>query len=395
MTTVPLYVPLNEIDKYFYNRKKDLKKIEYYLNSLENDISQRLLISGYRGVGKTFLLQKIKQDAKDNYIVCYIDISRVFGQNYNQLTAKSLLLELLDVMNQSIFEKTNNQSDKITLLLKTFLNNFKLKDINFNNSLKIGELTIPSTEENYKKISKFVMEYPQQVVEKMDGIDGFIIIIDEFQMLKKLDNPEAFFWLLRSYNQFQSNVSYVMSGSISRTADIIEMINGATGAFGGRMIQINIDPFTKDETKSYFHDKFSEIKFTEDGFDKFYEYTKGIPMYINSFYNLLSSDVIYDEKLIEDTFIQNMDQILVMWIKIWGSLNQNEKKIIYAILPNESITWTELERKVDLSTATLNKYLKTLQNKGILSFFDGKYYFEDLMLKTWIENEIKVNGVYP
>ena len=395
MTTVPLYIPLNDLDKYFYNRKKDLERIEYYLNSLENDISQRLLIRGYRGVGKTFLLQKIKHDAKNNYIVSYIDISRVFGQNYKNLTVESLLLELLDSMNQSIYEKTNNQTDKITFLLKSFLNNFKLKDIDFNNSLKIGELSIPATEDNYKKISKFVMEYPQKVVENMDGINGFIIIIDEFQMLKKLDNLEAFFWLLRSYSQFQSNVSYVMSGSISRTADIIEMINGATGAFGGRMIQINIDPFTKEETKSYFNDKFSEIKFTEGGFDKFYDYTKGIPMYINSFYNLLSSDVIYDEQLVEDTFIQNMDQILVMWIKIWGSLNKNEKKIIYAILPNESITWTELESRVDLSTATINKYLNTLQNKGILSFINGRYHFEDLMLKTWIENEVKVNGVYP
>lgn len=37
------------------------------------------------------------------------------------------------------------------------------------------------------------MEYPQNVVEDIDGIDGFIIIIDEFQMLKKLENPESFF----------------------------------------------------------------------------------------------------------------------------------------------------------------------------------------------------------
>ena len=87
------------------------------------------------------------------------------------------------------------------------------------------------------------MEYPQKVVENIDGIYGFIIILDEFQMLKKLINPEDFFRMLRSYSQFQSNVSYVMAGSISQTSNMIEMLNGATGAFGGRMIQINIDPF--------------------------------------------------------------------------------------------------------------------------------------------------------
>ena len=106
-----------------------------------------------------------------------------------------------------------------------------------------------------------------------------------------------------------------MSGSISSTSDVIEMLNGATGAFGGRMIQINIEPFTKEETKSYFNDRFSEIQFTEDGFDRLYEYTNGIPMYINSFYNNLSSGEIYDSESIDYIFLNNMNQILVMWIR--------------------------------------------------------------------------------
>ena len=74
MSIVPLHIPINEIDKYFYNRKEDIKKIEYYLNSLELGISQSLLIRGVRGVGKTFLLQKIKQDSKENFIVSYVDV---------------------------------------------------------------------------------------------------------------------------------------------------------------------------------------------------------------------------------------------------------------------------------------------------------------------------------
>ena len=79
MSIVPLHIPINEIDKYFYNRKEDIKKIEYYLNSLELGISQSLLIRGVRGVGKTFLLQKIKQDSKENFIVSYVDVSRIVG----------------------------------------------------------------------------------------------------------------------------------------------------------------------------------------------------------------------------------------------------------------------------------------------------------------------------
>ena len=394
MSIVPLYVPINEIDKYFYNRTEDIKKIEYYLNSLEMGISQSLLIRGVRGVGKTFLLQKLKQDSKKNFLVSYIDISRIVGFDDTQLTAQSVLLELLDEMNNTIYDKIND-GKKITFLLKKLINKLKIKDFSFSKGTHIAEIPIPATEDNYKKISKFVMEYPQRVVENIDGIDGFIIIIDEFQMLKKLENPESFFWLLRSYSQFQSNVSYVMSGSISQTSDAIEMLNGATGAFGGRMIQINIDPFTKKETKSYFNDRFSEITFTDDGFNRFYEYTKGIPMYINSFYNALSSHETYDEDLIDYIFLNNMDQILVMWIRIWGTLNKYEKRIICTMLNKENSSWSELERKLDMSPATLTKYIKTLQDKGIIKYYGGNYNFEDLMLKTWLTHEKERTGVYP
>lgn len=394
MSIVPLYVPIDEIDKYFYNRTKDIKKIEYYLNSLEIGISQSLLIRGVRGVGKTFLLQKLKQDSKENFLVSYIDISRVVGIDDEQLTAQTVLLELLDEMNNTVYNKIND-SMKIAFLLNKLIEKLKIKDFSFSKGTHIAEFPIPASEDNYRKISRFVMEYPQMVVENIDGIDGFIIIIDEFQMLKKLKKPESFFWLLRSYSQFQSNVSYVMSGSISQTSDAIEMLNGASGAFGGRMIQINIDPFTKEETKSYFNDRFPEITFTDDGFNRFYEYTKGIPMYINSFYNSLSSHETYDKKLIDHIFLNNMDQILVMWIRIWGTLNKYEKKIICSMLNKENTTWSELESNLDMSPATLTKYIKILQDKGIINYYNGNYNLEDLMLETWLNHEKERTGVYP
>ena len=394
MSIVPLHIPINEIDKYFYNRKEDIKKIEYYLNSLELGISQSLLIRGVRGVGKTFLLQKIKQDSKENFIVSYVDVSRIVGKEDTQLKAQTVLLELLDEMNKSIYERLND-NNKITFLLKNLIDKLKLKDYSFSKGTHISEIPIPATEDNYKKISKFVMEYPQKVVESIDGIDGFIIILDEFQMLKKLRKPEDFFWMLRSYSQFQSNVSYVMTGSISQTSDMIEMLNGATGAFGGRMIQINIDPFTKEETESYFKERFPEIEFTQEGFNRFYEYTKGIPMYINSFYNALSSHEKYDENQIDYIFLNNMDQILVMWIRIWGTLNNYEKNIIHTMLNQKHSTWSELEKNLDMAPATLNKYIKTLQDKGIINYYDGKYSIEDLMLETWLNHEKERTGVYP
>ena len=51
------------------------------------------------------------------------------------------------------------------------------------------------------------MELPQKIVDSSDEIKGFIIVIDEFQLLGTIKSPEAFFWLIRSYSQQQFNVS--------------------------------------------------------------------------------------------------------------------------------------------------------------------------------------------
>ena len=97
--------------------------------------------------------------------------------------------------------------------------------------------------------------------------------------MRYIENPEAFFWLIRSFSQKQFNVSYIFTGSTSQTAKIIKMLNGTDGAFGGRMIQININPFTEEQTKRFIDEKAEGIEFTDEGFERFYSCTRGIPAY--------------------------------------------------------------------------------------------------------------------
>lgn len=52
------------------------------------------------------------------------------------------------------------------------------------------------------------------------------------------------------------------------------------------------------------------------------------------------------------------------------------------MLNHENSSWSELEKSLDMAPATLNKYIKTLQDKGIINYFDKRHSLEDLMLKT-------------
>lgn len=385
---LPISVP-NDIDKYFYNRENDIKRISLQLKSIEEDLPNQLLITGNRGVGKTFLLKKILHNQPDYILSAYVDISKIYGMN-KKISEEEILKEILIEINKT-FNKDANLFNKFQNYLKTI---FNTKDYDFTNPETIFNIPIPKIKDNYEKISKFIMELPQKIVDSTD-IKGFIVVIDEFQLIKYVENPEAFFWLFRSYLQNLNNVCYIFTGSVSKTADIIEMINGQTGAFGGRMIQINIDPFTKEETANYIHDK-TDIKFTDDGFERFYKCTRGIPAYINTFSNILDSNIEYTSDMIKKAFFLQMDQIVIMWLYVWGNLNDYEKTIIKLIVDNDSLSFKELLSMTKYSSTTLSKYLEQLNNKSLVKYNrNNDYVINDSMLKSWLENKKETEGHYP
>ena len=396
MKIMPSAMP-KDIDKYFYNRKNDIKLINAYLSMLKQDIPNQILITGFRGVGKTFLLKKILKDQGNQFITSYIDLSNIYAREKSKLSEEEVMKELLAAIKDSI-SKDEKLYNKIKNNLKIFLNQLKIKDYDYTStSIDIFDIPIPIIRNNYNKLSKFVMELPQKIIDSNEDLKGFIIVIDEFQLLQSIESPESFFWLIRSYSQKQHNVSYIFTGSVSKTSEIITMLNGQTGAFGGRMIQINIDPFTKEDTKNYIKERSNNISFTQEGFKQFYCCTQGIPVYINSLCSILPDNSVCDEKIILENIKLNIDHIAIMWIYVWGRLNNSEKEIIIELFENNGCDWTSLIKQLKYTKPTISKYLDSLTNKGIVDYDykEGKYIISDNMLKTWLKIKYEQNGRYP
>lgn len=393
MNSLPVVIP-KDINKYFFNRKKEISQINANLSLLDMDVANQFLITGYRGVGKTFLLKKILNDQPDKYLTAYIDLSKIYGAQKGELTEEKVIKEILDKINETI-NKDEKLYDNIKSHITNFINQLKLKNYDLSN-IKLTHIELPEIKDNYLKLSKFTMELPQLIVDSSPDIKGFIIVIDEFQLLKSLKKPDAFFWLIRSYSQEQFNVSYIFTGSVSQTGEIINMINGQNGAFGGRMLQFNIDPFTKDQTKRYLNERLSSLKFTDGGFERFYSCTRGIPAYINSLASILPSNIECDEEIIKETLLLNVDQIVIMWLYVWGTLTSIEKEMIIFMVENEHVNWSLLARELNYSKSTITKYVDSLLNKGIIEHtFNKEYVLSDKMLKTWLEIKYENDGIYP
>ncbi|MCE7699416.1 MAG: ATP-binding protein, partial [Methanobacterium paludis] len=383
------------LDRYFYNREKELINLKSLLGTLNQNVANQIIITGHRGIGKSFLLKKLVQELPSNILTAYVDISKIYGIHKGVLTEESIMDNLLEEMNKAIGEESDI-SLKVYNAGKDILRRIRRKNYDFKEAGSILGIPIPDVTDNYEKLSKFVMEYPQKVVESSEGkINGFVIVIDEFQLIGEINSPEAFFWMFRSYTQDQDNVSYIFTGSTSSSSDIVGKINGINGAFGGRMIQFNVDNFSRDETEGYLKEKVPEIKFTDDGLERFYKCTRGYPSYINSFCNTMSTNIVYDNDRVVEEFYQKIDQIAIKWIFQWATLSKREKCIITAVINNGPLTWGNLVDKVDFSDRTLAKYLSILKNKGIITHSDRKYKIDDHMLSAWLKYRKENDGFYP
>ncbi len=377
MPILPLFA-VKDIDKYFYNRNQEINTINSYFNSNSTEF-QQLIINGNRGMGKTFLIKKILNSYNDEYLTIYLDLAKI-SNSEEILTEEILLKNLFYLIGDELVEKTKNS--KISQEIKALLKMVQLdEEYDFREVCQSLDIPIPVNFSDLEKLNKFAFEFPQKIANKFDEISGFIIAIDEFQLIKELDNPEEFFSQIRLYNKFQDDVFYIFS-SLDFNFINADFDDDFDDLFESQMIKINLRPFTIEETKTYFDDFIPEIKFTEDGFERFYFWTKGIPVCINSFANLLSSEKTYDENLINETFNLKTDQILVKWMDVWANLNKVEKNIIVAIIENEGLNKEFLINDLAFSRSTIIKYLDILEEKMIIeSTVNNNYIVSDEMFK--------------
>lgn len=377
----------------FYNRVEDIKFISDLLRSGQYGTSPSILLTGIRGVGKSALMKRIQKNFRDeNYLVVYIDLSSSNAYQTDEFTRESLIELIYDEIIKECGESG------ITTVDKKIEKYIKTHDVALKEIVNIKGYPVPFlwTKKNYKKLANFVMELPQYLYDEYkEDINGVFLFFDEFQIIKELgDELTDFLWYMRSYIQKQNNVSYVFSGSMSVKDNLIEEIAGSNGAFGGRMLTIEIKHFSYETTKNYLNEKADYLKFTDDGFDQFYTCTKGIPFYINTFGNLLPRNVVLDASSVKENFIKFLHVLAMHFSNSWFRLNLQEQKILTTLL-DESLNRSGIAKKLNVTSGAIGRSLNRLLDNGFIEMENNKYYMPNFVFKAWLKNEYQTKGVYP
>ncbi len=392
MTDLPWGNNQNLTDEEFYNRESELVNIKNILHSTSQGHAPDLLLTGIRGVGKTVFLKKLKRELDDDYLVVYMDFSKSKCYQRNQMSIAGLMEHFFKEL---ILESKNKGLNTLDKQIEKY---FKSNDFKIREFIQLDKIPIPifSKETNEEKLMDFALNLPEKIYnENQDKIKGVLIFIDEFQIIKELNNyRESFLWKIRSYIQNQRNIAYIFSGSMSLQDKLISEIASQNGAFGGRMISININPFEKETVRNYLSEKTPYILFTDDGFDRFYKCTSGVPSYVNIFASLLPINEQLDDGAIKMYFDKKIQAISSHLINVWSRLSFREQTIIIILL-EKPLRRIDIANEFGISTGSLSNYLNNLQNQGLINLNNGLYDISEHILKRWLELEFKEKGIYP
>ena len=392
MAKIPLGNDIDLDDSQFYNRVNDISFLYNHLKTTEDGSSPAILLTGVRGVGKTVLMKKLIKDYCNDYLIVYINLENCDKYDAGELTRFSIMKVFYDAIITSCENFGFMTSDIKT---KKF---FKTKNFKIDNIVDYKDIPvpIPHSEDDYSKFADFVTSLPMDILNQYNHvIKGVWIFFDEFQIVKHLNTDvNSFLWYIRGLVQSQKGVGYMFSGSMSVKDELTDDISGRRGAFGGRILTFELQPFSFETTKNFLTENADYLKFTGDGFEQFYEYTGGIPYYVNSFARLLPPNRVLDKKQIISEFNSSLDYLVSNSKRIWYSLTPQEQKIVTTLV-EKPLRRVDIAKKLNITSGAIGNSLNSLID-SVLIEGDGKYFnITDNIFRAWLKNEYDRKGVFP
>jgi AAA+ ATPase superfamily predicted ATPase len=353
----------------FCNRRKELQEV---IDSIQSKNS--LWLYSPRRFGKTSLVM--------NAFSSISDVKTIYFDLFHIRDKQDFAAKYLNLLTHELF--TFKQD--VTLILKKLSGYLE----NITPSISLDKMGKPSIGIDIKK-SEFsqTIESILNLPQKVNNPKPICIAFDEFQEIERLD--PFLKNIMHSVFQHQQNVSYIFLGSKESLMNaIFSDVKSPFFQFGEKM---NLGLISEQDLTEFINKMFTETGLEIQPFviEDILEITECHPHYTQYLayviWNLVNQQVPQDEHFREIWLSYVMQSQSDAFRTIYEQLNQNQRKVLYALSDKEmqNIMSVETMAKYSLPPkSTITTTLKSLLQKTIILKLNGSYKFENPIFKVWI-----------
>ncbi len=336
---------------------------EYFESIKEGIPIKSIAFSGYRGVGKTVLLNRLQEIAEEHDISSYhIEIERT----------SSFIAKLSDcckkfIRKNSTLEKAKNVISVAIDALKSLEISYSPESSDF--TLSMQERALYKTSDLSQGLQDLFCSIGEIAKKKKTAI---CLFIDEFQYISQ-EEMDAFISALHRANQLSLPIMAVCAG----TPEMIKMLYKEKTYVERLFIFPKLEMLTEKDVAIAIAEPGKKVglSFTDGALKEIYNITEGYPYFVQQYGQILCNQISTDTNITE-TFVKNILG------KYYEELDKNfymvrftergalEKECLIAMAQAEILPCniSFIAKMTNKTTKQIAPTLSRLKNKGLISF---------------------------
>lgn len=363
------------------------------LNTIESSHTGYALY-GMRRVGKTSILFEVENRLQKQKDVCvmYLSLWKLIPSTFEQFL-KEYFIRVVDMFSVrlGIKLKTRELIKLNAVSIKQSLSDTKLNK-EFQEKLTYLLDVWKNKNLNPLELANQIFTLPGKLADTTKIL--CIIILDEFPELLKFPEGSASIQALRTIYEKQGLVVYCIAGSERRTMDAVALTS--TSPLYKQLITKEIYPLRKEDVIKLFEKNLPNITITGSAFNLIFEYTRGLPYFVNLI-GIIIENAVKGKKGYE-LDKEELEKLILKYLEREGSLyyteefeklSDLEKYILSVMAIFGARTLKEIIDFTKKPNTTIATTVYRLVKKKTLLKVNGNIIIKDPMLQQWIKYEYK------
>ncbi len=362
----------------FADRKEEIRELSRDLTS-----GEKILISSPRRFGKTSLIFETARRLKTKKLVfIYVDLMRA--------TSLSRFVELYATAQaRATATKVDDMAQALRRILPRLRPDITLRP----DGLPEVSMRFAHLKRDIWEAFSSVLDAPEQFAQEKDV--PVAVVFDEFQEVSGLGKGVV--EELRSRLQFHKRCAYVFMGS--KRHMLAGMFDDRSGPLFKLARPIVLTRIPRKEFSTYISGKYSkaEMPVPEKLIDEILNISEGHPYYTqlicHALYNHLLEGGSADPAGLREVVSGTIRGQSFAYLSLWDSLSVKQKALVMGLAVegnHASIFSGDFVAAYGLtSAATVQRAVRTLENKGVIEREPEGYAIADIFFGRWVEGEIQ------